>query len=166
MDTLYSLSQEYKNLLALAEDPDTEKALFMDTLEGFQAVLADKVDGYAVVFSELSARVDKIDKEIERLKGLKKACETSIDSMKEYAKTALVDCGEKEFKSDLHSIKLCKAGGKPSLILADTNDIPADYMKYEWVEKPDKEKIEEALKAGEELPFAHYAERSTYVKIQ
>lgn len=167
MDTLYTLGQDYKELLNQGTDPDIDKQVFLDTLEGFQAVLADKVDGYAVVYSELEARVDKIDAEIKRLKALKQACQNGIEGMKDYAKKALLESNQKAFTSDLHSIKLCKNGGKPALwIEKDTNKIPAEYMKYEWVEMPDKEKIEQALKEGKELAFAHYEERGMNVRIQ
>ena len=44
--SIYELTEDYMNLLAMAEDPDIDEQAFMDTLEGIEGALEDKADGY------------------------------------------------------------------------------------------------------------------------
>lgn len=162
MNTLYELSTEFSQLMELADDPDCQDA-FVDTLEGMQYEIGKKVDGYAVVFDELKNQSAKIGAEIKRLQGMKKACDNAQERMKQTAKAALENAGVKEFKSDLHKIRLCKAGGAAPLEI-DEEQVPESYKQIVLV--TDKEKIKKELGEGKELPFARYKERGTYAKIQ
>ena len=51
--TLYELTNDYMNLLELAEDPDIDEQAFLDTLEGIDGALEDKAEGYAKVIRTL-----------------------------------------------------------------------------------------------------------------
>lgn len=165
MNTLYELSSDYAALLDLATDPDTDPQAITDTLEGVELQIKDKVDGYAVVYTELEERVEAIKKEIKRLTNMKNACEKAKERMENYAEASLLQAGVKEFSSALHKIKISKNGGVPPLLI-DEAEVPDEYLKAEIVQKPDKDKIAEELKLGVVLPFARYGERGTHVKIK
>lgn len=165
MNTLYALSSDYAELLDLATDPDADPQAITDTLEGVELQIKDKVDGYAVVYTELEDRVEAIKKEIKRLTDMKKACEKAKERMESYAEKSLLQAGVKEFSSDLHKIKISKNGGALPLLI-DEADVPEEYLKTEIVQKVDRDKIAEELKIGVVLPFARYGERGTHVKIK
>ena len=51
--TLYELTNDYAELLLMAEDPDTDPQAFADTLEGIEGAIEDKADGYAKVIRQI-----------------------------------------------------------------------------------------------------------------
>ena len=71
--SIYELTEDYMNLLAMAEDPDIDEQAFMDTLEGIEGALEDKADGYAKVMKQLEANADGLDAEIKRLQEINEA---------------------------------------------------------------------------------------------
>lgn len=83
--TLYELTSEFQELLAMAEDPDTDPEALADTMEGLTGEIEAKADGYAVVIGELETEEAKFRKEAERL--LKHA-----DSLKANVKRGKISC--------------------------------------------------------------------------
>ena len=80
---LYELTNEYMELLSLAEDPEVDEQVLADTLEGLTGEIEEKADGYAKVISQINADVDALDKEIARLIEKKNAMKNSADRLRE-----------------------------------------------------------------------------------
>jgi len=163
MSTMYKLTTEFQALLMLgdSDDPEEQKA-FMDTLEGLVGEIEIKADSYAVVIAELKAQQDKISTEIKRLSGIEKAISDNIDRMKERIKDAMIAMDKTEIKTDLHTFKIQNNGGVQPMVI--TGDVPDNFKKV--VLENDNDKIRDALKAGENLPFAHLVERGTHLRIR
>lgn len=164
MDTLYSLSDEYVQLmdLAISTDPEDEQA-FSDTLEGLTAVINTKMDDYAVVMTHLKGRSDLIQAEIDRLK----AMQQTIDNHEKRMKAALLyvmteKLNQRKITTDFHTFTVCKNGGKQPMEI--TGDVPDNYKRI--VYETDNDKIRAALEAGETLPFAHLKERGEHLRIK
>ena len=165
METLYSLTQDYKDLLDLAgsADPD-EIEVFNDTLEAVLGQIEVKADGYAAVMSEIEGRANIVAKEINRLKAIEDRLVATHKRMKDRLKSAMEELHTNEIKTDLHHFKIVKNGGKLPLKIEDSC-VPESYMRKEIKEVPDKEKIRAALESGECLTFARLGERGTQLKI-
>lgn len=164
MDTLYSLSDEYVQLmdLAISTDPEDEQA-FADTLEGLMAVISTKMDDYAVVMTHLKGRSDLIQAEIDRLK----AMQQTIDNHEKRMKAALLSVmteklNQRKITTDFHTFTVCKNGGKQPMEI--TGDVPDNYKRV--VYETDTEKIRKELEAGATLPFAHLEERGEHLRIK
>ena len=164
MDTLYSLSDEYVQLmdLAISTDPEDEQA-FADTLEGLTAVINTKMDDYAVVMTHLKGRSDLIQTEIDRLK----AMQQTIDNHEKRMKAALLNVmteklNQRKITTDFHTFTVCKNGGKQPMEI--TGDVPDNYKRV--VYETDTEKIRKELEAGATLPFAHLEERGEHLRIK
>lgn len=164
MDTLYSLSDEYVQLmdLAISTDPEDEQA-FSDTLEGLTAVINTKMDDYAVVMTHLKGRSDLIQAEIDRLK----AMQQTIDNHEKRMKAALLyvmtgKLNQRKITTDFHTFTVCKNGGKQPMEI--TGDVPDNYKRV--VYETDTEKIRKELEAGATLPFAHLEERGEHLRIK
>lgn len=164
MDTLYSLSDEYVQLmdLAISTDPEDEQA-FADTLEGLTAVINTKMDDYAVVMTHLKGRSDLIQTEIDRLK----AMQQTIDNHEKRMKAALLSVmteklNQRKITTDFHTFTVCKNGGKQPMEI--TGDVPDNYKRV--VYETDTEKIRKELEAGATLPFAHLEERGEHLRIK
>lgn len=66
MSTLYELTADWLALMEMAEDPDIEEDVFMDTLEGIEGEIEDKADGYAKVIRQLEHDAEACGTEAKR----------------------------------------------------------------------------------------------------
>lgn len=150
--TLYQLTDTFKQVLEMAQDPSIDAQAIADTLEGIGGEIEDKADGYAKVIKELEADSDKLTAEITRLTDRKKALQNNIKRMKESLTAAMQATGKIKFKTDLFSFNVQK--NPPTLVIDDENNIPTEYY-IPQEPKLDTTVIKELLKSGTELGFAH-----------
>ena len=152
--SIYELTEDYMNLLAMAEDPDIDEQAFMDTLEGIEGALEDKADGYAKVMKQLEANADGLETEIKRLQERKSLMAKNVDRMKSTLQKMMETTGKEKFKTELFSFNI--QNNPPSLVL-DSEDIEVIPMEYLVPQDPkiDKTKIKADIKAGKEITFAH-----------
>lgn len=161
MESLYQLTDEYMQLLEMAEDPDVEPEVLKDTMEAIGGEIEIKADGYAKVIRQLSADAEGISAEIERLTARKKAIETNTDRMKKSLQNAMTMTGKTKFKTQLFSFRIQK--NAPSVVI-DSDNIPKRYL-IQQEPKVDRKSISAALKEGKKLAFAHL-EQSESLRIQ
>lgn len=162
MATLYELTNQFKELLFLAETEDLDEQTITDTLESLGYDLEDKADGYAKVMRELGGQALILKSEIDRLSNRKRTIESNIKRMKLSLQEAMKVAGKTKFKTELFSFNIAKNGGKQALDIYDK--VPEEYsvIKHE----PDKDKIRQALESGKELPFAILQERGESLRIR
>ena len=165
METMYSLTQDCKNLLNLAGSMDEDELqTFNDTLEAILGEIEVKADGYAVVLAEIEGRINTVNREIGRLEAIESALSNTRRRMIDRLKTAMEEIGTKEIKTDLHRFKIVGNGGKQPMDI-DEGCVPEEYMKTKVEQVPDKDKIRKTLESGEVLSFARLEERGTRLKI-
>ena len=156
--TLYELTDDYKALLQMAEDPDTDPEVLVDTMEGLEGAIEDKADGYAIVMKELEASEQKIKAEVDRLNARRMTISNNIRAMKLRLQTSMIETGKTKFKTDLFSFGIQK---NPPAVVIDEQYIDNIPKKYLVQQDPviDKKKIKEDLKAGVDLEgIAHLAQ--------
>lgn len=129
---LYEIAGEYQALCQIAEDADVDEKVFKDTLESIECELEVKADAYAMIVTNLSGDVEKIDKEIERLTYMKKVLKNRTDYLKRNLENAMILMNKKKFKTDIHSYSISK--NAPSLNILDEAKIPETY----WVTQEPK----------------------------
>lgn len=162
MDNLYDLTNDYLTLMEFADstDPDDEQ-VFLDTLEGLMGAVEAKADSYAAVISHMDAHEDLLQKEIDRLTAKKTAISNNKKRMKDSLQSAMIAMDQKTIKTDLHTFRVQKNGGKQPLDIF--GDVPDKFQKV--VYEPDKDLIRKALENGEELEFAVLKERGEHLVI-
>jgi len=160
--TIYELTSEYQELLALAEEGDLDPQMLADTMESVGAEIEDKADGYAKVLAQLTADIDGIKAEIARLTEKKNSLEANVKRMKETLQYAMQVTGKTKFKTGLFSFGIQK--NPPSAALDDEKLLPAWYF-IPQDPKIDKRSILDDLKAGKEVPGAHL-EQSESLRIR
>ena len=165
MATLYQLKEEYAQLLTLAEDPDTDVDALMDTLEGLTGEIEDKAEGYVCVIKELESEVDKFKAESDRLATYCLTLSNRIRAMKLNLLNTMDVIGVGKIQTEHFRVSVAKNGGKqPMYVDPNVEVIPEEYIIMR--PEPDKEKIREALDAGQELEFAKLLERGTHLSIR
>ena len=164
MSTLYELTEEFKELLFLAEAEDLDEQTIKDTLESLNFELEDKADGYGKVIRELEGQVDIIESEIERLDNKARSISSNILNMKKALHLAMNETGNKRIKTDLFSFSVVKNGGKLPLDIHGV--VPDEYKKKIIDYKEDSDKIRGDLEAGKKLNFAALKERGEHLRIR
>ena len=165
MSTLYEITDEYMQLLAMAEDPDIDEEALRDTMEGIEGELEIKADNYARVMKELDAKADAINKEVERLKARADAITNNSKRIKNALESAMIITGKTKFKTDLFSFGIQK--NAPALKYdhdIDASTLPERFQKVTPV-MVNTTAVKEALKNGEELGWA-YLEQGQSLRIR
>ena len=91
--TLYEMTDNYKAVLEMAQNPDIDGQAIKDTLESIQGDIKEKADGYAKVIKELDGETDKLTAEIKRLTDRKNTIQNNIAYMKQSLKEAMTETG-------------------------------------------------------------------------
>ena len=160
--TLYELTSEFQELLAMAEDPDTDPEVLADTMEGLTGEIEVKAEGYAVVIGELETEEAKFRKEAERLLKHADSLKANVKRMRENLMHAMVATGKTKFATELYKFSVVGNGGvRPMKI---TGDVPDQFMMVKT--EPDMKAIRESLEDGFDLPFAHLEERGKHLSIK
>ena len=163
--TLYELTNDYINLLALAEDPDTDPEVLADTLEGLDGQLEDKADNYAKVIRQIESDVNGLKAEIERLQARKTAAQNNIDRMKANLEQMMIATDKTKFKTELFSFGIQKNPAKVVMDEQYIENVPEEYLKYKEPEI-DRKKIAEDLKAGKDLEGIAHLEQTASLRIR
>ena len=160
--TLYEMTDNYKAVLEMAQNPDIDEQAIKDTLEAIQGDIKEKADGYAKVIKELDGETDKLTAEIKRLTDRKNTIQNNIAYMKQSLKEAMTATGNLKIRTDLFSFNIQK--NPPALIVDNEETIPSEYL-IPQEPKIDKKAIIDFLKNGNKVPYAHI-EQSEGVRIR
>lgn len=163
--TLYELTAQYKVLMELAEDPETDPDVLADTMESIGGEIEDKADSYATIIKTLRGNAEILDAEIKRLTARKAAMLKNADTMEDRMKDSMIATDKRKFKTARFTYWIQLA--TPSVVM-DTDDlrkIPADYL-IQQAPKIDKRGISAALKDGAEMPGIAHLERKETLRIR
>lgn len=163
--TLYELTSEYMELLAMLEDPDVDEDLIADTLEGIDGELEIKADGYARVMRQMDADAKAIKAEEERLANRRKSLENRAANLKGRLQQMMEITGKVKFKTELFSFGIQK---NPAAVVIDEQyieNIPEEYL-IRQDPKIDRAKLKEDLKAGKDLDGIAHLEQSESLRIR
>lgn len=163
--TLYELTSEYLDLLAMLEDPDVDEDLINDTLEGIDGELEVKADGYARVMRQMDADAKAIKAEEERLANRRKSLENRSAALKSRLQQMMEITGKVKFKTELFSFGIQK---NPAAVVMDEQYIENIPECYLIIQEPkiDKQKIKEDLKAGKDLDGIAHLEQTESLRIR
>lgn len=163
--TLYELTTEYMELLAMLEDPDVDDELIADTLEGIDGELEVKADGYARVMRQMDADAKAIKAEEERLANRRKSLENRAANLKGRLQQMMEITGKVKFKTELFSFGIQK---NPAAVVIDEQyieNIPEEYL-IRQDPKIDRAKLKEDLKAGKDLDGIAHLEQTESLRIR
>lgn len=163
MATLYELTNEYKMLLNMAEDPDIDMQALTDTFEALSGEIEMKAEGYAKVIRELEGRQAMYQIEAKRMADSAARVEESIKTMKERLKLAMKETGKTKFQQGLFRFSVVKNGGLAPLKI--DGKVPEEFQKVETVVSTDNKKVREYLKTNT-CDWAHLEDRGDRLDIK
>lgn len=143
---LYELTQNYNQLLDLAETLDEE--MFRDTLQAIEESIQDKAENMAKLIKCLDADAKAIKEEEQRLADRRRAIENRMNGIKEYLQEQMEIAGIDKVKRPTLTVSI--QNNPPSVTVLDESLIPSTYMVPQ-PPKIDKKGILSALKNGEEI---------------
>lgn len=161
--TLYELTDNYMQLLMMAEDPDVDPETLADTMAAIDGEIEDKADGFARVMKELEARETAMKTEVDRLNAHRLTIANNIKCMKLSLQTAMQATGKTRFKTALFSFGIQKNPPAVVLDVAET-ELPEEYL-IPQPPKVNKTKIKDDLKAGKTVEGARL-EQSEGLRIR
>ena len=145
---IYQIQQDYLSITnELIEaggeiTPELETALVINKSE-----LQQKAVAYVYVTKSLETDVDAIDTEIERLRALKASRVKTIDKLKDTVKSAMELYEIEEIKTATLKINFRKSES----IECEPEQLLDYYCTFKTTRTPDKAKIKEAIKNGEDV---------------
>lgn len=159
MESLYSISQRYNAVMALADDdsiPQDEVNNALLTLEDelqekgencikYLDSVQDKIDAAKANKKKLDAYIKALE---SRKKRVEKACIYALDTLQ--VKSIMTGWGEMKVKKN-----------PPSVVIDDLTQIPTQYQRQKIQVDIDKVAIKAAIKAGGEVPGAHLEQRTS-----
>ena len=151
MASLYEVTGEYKAVMEMAEDGETDPQVITDTLESIAGEIEVKADGYAKIIKMLDIQAKGIKSEEERLANMRKSLENNIARMKKSLETSMIETGNKKFKTPLFSFNIQK--NPPNLVIDDFDNIPDKFL-IQQPPKIDNKLLKDFIKDNP-VPFAH-----------
>lgn len=161
MSSLYLLNQDYQKVLNMLYQDDIDEQMILDTLESIEGEIEDKADNYAYIIAEILNDANACKSEKDRLEKRQKSLENKAKNLKNFLAGIMKDTGKTNFKTQLHTFRIQKNGGKRTLTI--DGEVPEEYKKT--VVENDTDKIRQALENGEELKFAHLEPQSESLRI-
>lgn len=143
--TLYELTGQMLELQEMLESGDYDEAAIADTMEAVQFEFEEKADEYAKITRNLTAEIEGLKTEIDRMTGRKRMLENRVKMLKKRLEDAFKQTGTEKLKTQLFSFSM---QNNPPKVVLDTDDIfsvPDDLLKYSDPEL-DKTKAKEFLK--------------------
>lgn len=149
--TLINRLNEYEKLtyeiLNMAGDDVPEETA--KALDAAVASLCEKADSYGFVMDRLKLFVEQCAKRKEEWAQGERTAKNSIESMKARMRFALTQLPEQSISGQEYRFFLTKPTAKLTI---EPSEVPREYQKAEIAYKPDKEKIEKAIAAGQSIP--------------
>lgn len=141
MPSLFEIDQEILSCI----DLDSGEILDAQRLDALQIERNLKIEGVACWVKNLQADAVALKAEKEAFAEREKAANRKVEQLKRWLANA---CGGEKFLSTR-----CAVSFRRSEVVAveDVDRLPADMLRLKYTCEPDKVKIKEALKAGQQL---------------
>lgn len=149
--TLYELEQRYRLLLDMAEEGELSEDALNDMREYLLEDIGGKLEGYGCVLRQLTADAEAVKTEKMRLAMKQAALEKNVEKIRDAIKSAMLLTDQKKVKTPLFTFSTTTRL-KP-IVDVPEGKIPPQFQKVTI--KADTKEIEEFLKAGNEVPWAH-----------
>lgn len=150
---LYEISAQYRDIQALAEDPDIPVEAIEYALVEVHHELQVKATNIVAVILGMEAEAGAIKDAETRMTARRKALESRAKWLREYVMTHMDRAGISEIKSP--EILLRVRASQPAVVIDDERALPGWAVDTEIIAKIRRADIRKRIEAGETVPGAH-----------
>lgn len=154
LPALYTLRQEYVELMTKLADMDLDAQTLADTIESTGVVESfnEKAANVVMVARQFDSHCDAIDNEIKRLQDLKKQRKNTADKLRDYLLNNMLAAQIESIDHPFMSIKI--RNNPESVEVFEEKLIPTEFMTWPAMPdpKPNKTLIKTSMKLGVEIP--------------
>ena len=150
MTALYQIVSEYRQQLDALAELDIDAQTYADTLDGMQGELQDKLRAVIAYSIDLEIEATGAAAASKRMKERAESIENRVKWLREYALRAMEATGLPEISTDEWAAKVAKK--PPSVVIAESAELPAEYIRTTVKTEPDKAALKAALVAGKVVP--------------
>lgn len=168
--SLFSISDDLEKLNELLDecgDDAQQQELINSWLEQLGEERDKKLDSYAALIAEMTARAEVRKAEAKRMMELASSDESRAKMLKNRLLQFFEKHNLKTVQTTRYKLQLQRNGGKAPLVLKEgvsPTELPERFQKVSI--DPDTTAIREALERGEKLEFAQLGERGTSLRIK
>jgi hypothetical protein len=150
--SLYLIAAEFRQMVERLTDCQDDAAAIADTIEAESYPLEVKAQNVAYAIRNLEASAAAIKEAEAQMAERRKRIEKRAEQVKEYLKTCMEVAGVSKIECPHFSLAIAK--NPAGVEVFEPGLVPADFMRQPETPPPapDKAKIKEALKAGQEVP--------------
>ena len=147
---LWRTTKQYKELEILMEesysdDPEQLEVALNNLLEGYEPVIESNAEELAEYIKNLQSIAKAQKERAKELSELAKVNEKKADRIMKDLEYALNTLGIGAVQAGVHTFRFKKGS---TVVEADVNKIPQDYIRVKTTMEPDKKSLGEALKKG------------------
>lgn len=150
MAKLYELSQNYKNLEELLDNPDIAEEVIKEALSELDEEWETKAENLAKLIKSLDVDVKGLKEEEQRLVARRKSLENRIAGLKTYIEDNMKAVGKDKIKGKVFTLAI--QNNPPSVEIVDDFMIPEKYFVVK--KEIAKKEILNDFKQGIEVPGA------------
>lgn len=150
MAKLYELSQNYKNLEELLDNPDIAEEVIKEALSELDEEWETKAENLAKLIKSFDVDVKGLKEEEQRLASRRKSLENRIANLKTYIEDNMKAVGKDKIKGKVFTLAI--QNNPPSVEIVDDFKIPEKYFVVK--KEIAKKEILNDLKQGIEVPGA------------
>jgi hypothetical protein len=159
--SLYLMTEDYRQALAVLAEAELDEQTVADTLEGLQGELSLKAANVAAFVLNLEAEAEAARTAEERIRRRRQVLEKRAEQMREYLLGNMVRADISEIAALDKSFRARVLQGREAVVVEDEAALPPDYVRVKVVEEPDKVLIARAIKDGYDVPGARLVRRPT-----
>lgn len=159
--SLYHLTEEYRQALAVLAESDLDEQAVADTLEGLEGELSQKAANVAAFVLNLEAEAEAARVAEERIRKRRQALEKRAAQMRDYLLGNMVRADIAEIAALDRSFRARVTQGRECVVIDDEQALPPDFLRVKVIEEPDKHLIAQAIHEGYAVPGARLVRRPT-----
>lgn len=118
--------------------------------------LPTKIDNYAVIIERAEMQAEYLKAKADKLNAIRKGLDTLVDRLKENLKEAAQTMDVQALEGSEYKVSVSRT--KPKVDVTDMSLLTDEYLERVVTFKVNKEKISEALKAGQQVHGARLLE--------
>lgn len=160
--SLYKVADEYLQVCeALLDQKDELPAeVIANTIEALAGDVEKKSINVAAYYKNLQKEVAMMKEYEKEMRERRRRLENHAERLREYLKSNMQRCGIQKIKGTEFTISIRKS--PDSVVIDDAYSLPQDYIDHIDIH-PDKNKIKQAIQAGEKIPGAHLETGSSLI---